>query len=996
MTLSSLYILLGKLHPVAVHLPIGLIIYVAIFELYYFLKRNRDYSLERSVYPYTLGALFSVVAAVFGWINADTQDFNGELGEILETHRLGGLVVAGLLLGISFLGLKALKQKGAFSFLYRALAIVSAGGIGFVAHFGGLLVHGTDYYDEVFLGGSHNGADSSAQDIVAQKTIPPAALRKVTFDEDIHPILKGSCYKCHGEGKRKGDYSIDSRDDLIKGGKSLKVAIEVGKSEESHLIELVSGIIPKKIMPSKGKRLTNDQIGILRAWIDQGAPWSSNVHQVAHRIAKVGTEPRRPELPESNLVNPIDKIAAAYFKKQEISPPSIVDDRTFVRRVYLDVLGVIPSAEDLTKFLNDTSHNKREMLVDKILGYNYRYAAHWMTFWNDALRNDYSGPGFLLGNRKEITPWLFEALLKNMPYDEFVSLLINPTPETVGFVRGIKWWKSGVVNANEEPSMQAAQNIAQVFMGVNLKCASCHSSFTDEWSLTDAYGFANAIGGKALGTNECNIPTGETVAPRFLYPELGEIKSRGRVKRRGELAALVTSDENGRFARTIVNRIWERLFGVGLVEPIDELDNPAWNQDMLDWLSSELVSQKYDLKKILRIILTSQTYQLPSVPAKETFEKEYVFRGPTVRRLTVEQLLDSVSLATEVVPPAKPGDIERIMSVTLASSNLSESSPSISREPRILYQSGTVSSEDGTVDIEANIDGASSIWMVVLRSYKKANKLDAQRAQFDLVAKQDSGALDVLDQSLQARRDSKDHNRKFKFKPGRVPSYEAQWINPILLNGKGQEISLVNQSNIVRDVYIDEEGADDDKEIGQMEDRLTEVSFDNNIIHTRAFSAVSYNVEGMGLKKLKAKARLVPKDPRAKGIRVQYWIVSDLPVRSVFLEASPLTLAMGRPRREQITTRRARFTSTMQGLELLSGEEFDDLLSRSANSLRLESLADPKLIAEKLYVSLLGRSPNEDEISLAVKVIDGSYENGSSVEDLLWSLVLLPEFQLIT
>ena len=150
----------------------------------------------------------------------------------------------------------------------------------------------------------------------------------------------------------------------------------------------------------------------------------------------------------------------------------------FARRAYLDVIGLLPPPEGLEAFLADRHKDKRERLVERLLGDDRNYAEHWLSFWNDLLRNDYKGTGYIDGGRKQITHWLYSALLTNMPYDKFVGELVNPTADSEGFTKGIVW--RGIVNASQTPQMQTAQNIAQVFMGVNLKCASCHDSFIND------------------------------------------------------------------------------------------------------------------------------------------------------------------------------------------------------------------------------------------------------------------------------------------------------------------------------------------------------------------------------------------------------------------------------------------------------------------------------------------------------------------------------------
>jgi Protein of unknown function (DUF1553)/Protein of unknown function (DUF1549) len=204
------------------------------------------------------------------------------------------------------------------------------------------------------------------------------------------------------------------------------------------------------------------------------------------------------------------------------------------------------------------------------------------------------------------------------------------------------------VNASQTPQMQAAQNISQVFMGVNLKCASCHDSFINDWQLADAYGLAAIYAEGPLEMVECDRPTGKTAAMKFLYGELGAIDaSLPRARRLQQLAHVLTGPKNGRLARTIVNRLWARFIGRGLVEPVDDMEQPAWHPDLLDWLAEDLAAHGYDLKRTMAVILTSEAYRREAVDLPER-QTAYVFRGPGIRRMTAEQFVDGISAITGV------------------------------------------------------------------------------------------------------------------------------------------------------------------------------------------------------------------------------------------------------------------------------------------------------------------------------------------------------------
>ena len=478
------------------------------------------------------------------------------------------------------------------------------------------------------------------------QTLPAPAAGRVVFSRDIKPIFNSSCIKCHGRGRNKGGFQLDTRDTLLKGGDSGPAVLK-GKSEDSLLIELVSGVDPDNIMPKKGSRLTAEQVGLLRAWIDQGLSWDADINFARPTPPNLNRHAQNIQISDTSGVNPVDQILKPYFEAHQFKPPRPVDDHTFTRRVYLDLVGLVPPMGGPGVFVSDGDPELRAKLVRSVLADKENFTEHWLSFWNDLLRNDYRGTGYIDGGRKSITSWLFNAVSNNLPFDQFVAQLINPKPQSEGFTKGIVW--RGVVNASQSPDMQAAQNVSQVFMGVNLKCASCHDSFINDWRLADSYGLACVFTEGSLEMFQCDKPTGQNAQARFIYPELGYIDAkapkRERLKR---LAEIITGPNDGRLSRTIINRLWARFFGRGLVEPVDDMEQPAWNQDLLDWLAEDLVTHGYDLKHSIEVMVTSQAYQLPSVSLGEGSPKDYVFRGPAIRRLSAEEFRDAVGELTGI------------------------------------------------------------------------------------------------------------------------------------------------------------------------------------------------------------------------------------------------------------------------------------------------------------------------------------------------------------
>ena len=486
--------------------------------------------------------------------------------------------------------------------------------------------------------------------VVYHNPVDTERIQELTIQ--VRTIFAHNCTRCHGSGKAEGNLRLDTKEFIDKGGSGGAVLI-AGNPEQSELIRRVK--LPESdpdAMPATGDRLTKEEIETLELWAKQGMPWSEQQKSI-YRIAELA--PRMPELPPATaeLVNPVDRFVNVYFNDNKIQWAKPVSDPIYIRRVYLDIIGLLPSPDSVDLFVKDDKPGKREKLVQNLLNRNHDYTQHWLSFWNDALRNDYSGTGYITGGRRDITKWLYNSLYTNKPYNLFVKELIDPDSTAEGFIKGITW--RGTVNASQRVEMQAAQNISQVFLGLNLKCASCHNSFISDWKLDDAYAFANIFSDTAMEINRCDKPTGRFAGRRMLFKELGELDSNAtKQERLKQLSGLLVQPKDGRLYRTLVNRLWAQVMGRGMVEPVDVMDNEPWSQDLLDWLASDFTANGYDIKRLLFMILTSKTYQLPSVaiqdPAIITSSK-FVFKGMLRRRLTAEEFTDAVSVAIEPVYP---------------------------------------------------------------------------------------------------------------------------------------------------------------------------------------------------------------------------------------------------------------------------------------------------------------------------------------------------------
>ena len=664
--------LLGRLHPIAVHLPIGVMLFAAFLEMLIIFNKTAE---NRPAIQLSL--LIGLIAGLFSAVSGLMLSAEGEhSSSLLLKHQwvaMGVLCLSGL---AWFKHADILQDSTSQRIkIFRTILFANVLLLLLATYFGASLTHGTNYW-------STQASKKTATTLLKNKTISlaqepepelepdpalvleneqlfanleaPSLEQQADLQLQVRTILAHNCYNCHGPEKIKGDLRLDHIDLIRKGGESGPVVVP-GNANASELYKRIS--LPEgheDIMPSKGKKLTEQEIRVIALWINAGAAWPDS-QQVKKAFRNAALAPRNPALPldATAFGNPIDKWTNSYLKAKKLPWPSQTDDKTFVRRVYLDIIGLLPTPKEMESFLSDKKPGKREQLVRQLLDREDDYAAHWLSFWNDALRNDYTGTGYITGGRFNITNWLYNSIKTNKPFPQFVKELVNPEKESKGFIEGIKW--RGEINASQRTEMQAAQNVAQVFLGLNLKCASCHNSFISDWKLTDAYGFANIFADSSLEINRCDKPTGKFTRPQMLWKDLGKIDSmESRKVKMAQLAEIMVKPENGRLYRTIVNRIWKQMLGRGLVEPVDQMDNQPWSQDLLDWMAFDFQKKGGDIKALIYSIATSKTYQTKSVGLKDPndiFLQNYVFRGSLRKRITAEQFSDIVGTIIDPIFP---------------------------------------------------------------------------------------------------------------------------------------------------------------------------------------------------------------------------------------------------------------------------------------------------------------------------------------------------------
>lgn len=444
------------------------------------------------------------------------------------------------------------------------------------------------------------------------------------FQNHIFPLLEEHCFRCHGR-KKKGGLRLDSRPAALAGGDS-GPALVPHQPGESDLLTRVSSRDQDLRMPPKGERLTTEQQEALKHWIEEGAPW------------------------EDPAV--------------EVHIPKELEELAFLRRLYLDTVGVFPSPDEVRDYLSQSSPLKRAQLIDRLLT-DPRHADHWVSYWQDVLAENPRLVKPTLNNTGPFRYWIHEALRDNKPFDRFVTELVTFAGGTYsGGAGGFR-----LATQNDVPMAAKAHVIGTAFLGLEMKCARCHDAPFHSLGQKDLFSVAAMLKGSALKVPKTStvpkeffaslhsresrikvtLDPNSPVKPAWPFPNLAPIlEADPSFSSPAErLAYQLTRPENRRFARVIVNRIWKRYFGQGFVEPADDWENNVPSHpDLLDYLARDFVSHNYDLHRLSRLILNSESYRRISLSNPVQAASSRFFAAPLRRRLSAEQLVDSLFAAT--------------------------------------------------------------------------------------------------------------------------------------------------------------------------------------------------------------------------------------------------------------------------------------------------------------------------------------------------------------
>ncbi|MEW4564524.1 DUF1553 domain-containing protein [Bremerella sp. JC770] len=460
----------------------------------------------------------------------------------------------------------------------------------------------------------------------ATKGTSPEDAKK--FHSEVLPILRSECFRCHSE-KDSGGLQLDSREMAVGGGYS-GPAIVPGDASASEMMTRVRHEDADMRMPPTGKPLSEKQMKTLEAWINDGAKW--------------------PELPLS---------------AEETEYAAIVGDAQFIRRAYLDTVGVIPTESQVRAFLDNSSADKRAKLIDRLLA-DPRWADHWVSYWQDVLAENPTLINATLNASGPFRWFLHDALSDDKSLDRMVTelMMMRGSPEdggSAGFAKAAQ---------NDSPFAAKGHIVANAFLGIELQCARCHDSPYHSTTQEDLYSLAAMFARKPLSVPksssvpvaffesqdrepliEVTLKPGQAVQPQWPFASVTGIEDSEALKSyledekdsRERLTALVTAPENERFAEVSVNRIWRRLIGAGIVEPPHDWEGTKPSHPkLLKWLARDFVANGYDVKHTTRLIMNSELYQREATGHQQDADPtRRLFNAPQRRRMTAEQIVDS-------------------------------------------------------------------------------------------------------------------------------------------------------------------------------------------------------------------------------------------------------------------------------------------------------------------------------------------------------------------
>lgn len=529
----------------------------------------------------------------------------------------------------------------------------------------------------------------------------------VMWGAHIEPILAKNCFKCHGETKQKGHLDLRSLEAAMKGGDNGS-AVLAGQPDQSPLLQRVHPMAEGHMPPGQGQQLSVDEIELLRLWVERlprpAGPVSGSSKLAAAdkpqaTLLQIATAVKWEPPAGMSRDQAVDFLIQRGWQDRKVIPTGRCDDATFVRRVYLDLFGRIPTVDEAAGFVADKNSAKRGALVDRLLA-SEEYAQHMADVMDVVLmgRQANEPPKRRRGKRddgdgaqvkKKWEGYLESAFAENRPWNKVVYDLIDARPQKADDA-GAVWF----LYQRQENYQAMAEAVGPLAFGVQIGCAQCHShplareiGQQHYWGLVAAFnrsknagapggaGLAeSAVGGfvnftnlkkesqpallalltdqtiaedrPADGAKEDDSADKYAIAPGDKHETPGTLAT-PKFSRRQKLAEAVTQD-NPLLARAMVNRVWAMLMGRGLVHPVDEMDSrhPPSHPELLAWLARDFEAQGYDIRKLVRLIVLSDAYQLAGGVADPIASPPEAFARALERPLSAEAIHRSLLVAT--------------------------------------------------------------------------------------------------------------------------------------------------------------------------------------------------------------------------------------------------------------------------------------------------------------------------------------------------------------
>lgn len=693
--------------------------------------------------------------------------------------------------------------------------------------------------------------------------------------------------------------------------------------------------------------------------------------------------------PQVGKPEQIDAFLAKAWKEAGVKPNPPASDEVFLRRVYLDVIGRIPTHDEATNFLNSDHPRKRAQLIDELLA-SEGYVNNFYNFWADILRISHNAPA-----HQNITPfyvdWVRDALRDNKPYDQFVHELITAQGQA---------WENGAVGyyiRDRGMPLDHMANTVRIFLGTRLECAQCHDHPFDTWTQMDFFHMAAfTYGVNPSGSNYGAISDAQrmvqkaeampeqekkdlraamteitrvvrnnylvsyrtslpklphdykyedaepksTVQPRTMFgadPKVAKPEERVAV-----YAEWLTAEDNPLFTTVIANRLWKKLMGVGLFEPVDEFTelSEASHPELMEFLSEQMIACEYDMKAYLRLVLNSQVYQREASTADLVAGEPYTFVGPVLRRMSAEQIWDSLVAMVNPTPEMDDWKKDQLFELRMAEQEAMQDVLGMRSKEELVKASKTIAQKQK--ELEKEEEGLR----VQIAAAEKAG--DKKKA------------ADLRREVGQMRTRLREMVRDIVFYPGmkeakveevamNLPNGEEIEVSPMMMDGNGSSSSQLRKLQA-------------EAENGMIEQEMSSMGMDDP-----------------NLRKQYASFR---KSTMSSMLRAAH-LNSPAPLGHFLRE-------FGQSDRDTIENSNAD-ASVPQALALLNGSTFNQVThSQSVLSRTVAEAKTPEEKIDAIFLSVLTRKPTAEERELLVS--HAKERSGKLYQDLTFALLNGQEF----